>query len=89
MEPTTRQTMKTKELEMEAAKQNEVREYLKSGAGGTFYGVDSYDVLAKALSHSKVDGVSVEDFATTLKAHGLTVDVVRGAYRLVLPTASR
>ena len=74
---------------MAPSKQNEVREYLKSGAGGTFYGVDSYDVLLKALSHSKIAGVSGEDFATTLKVYGITPDVVRGAYRLVLPTASR
>ena len=74
---------------MEAKKQNEVREYLKSGAGGTFYGVDSFDVLLKALSHSKIAGVSGEDFAATLKAHGIMPDIVRGAYRLVLPTASR
>jgi hypothetical protein len=68
-------------------KQNEVRAYLTSGAGGTFYGVDSYDVLMKALAHSKIAGVSGEEFAATLKSHGITPDVVRGAYRLVLPLA--
>ncbi len=74
---------------MEAAKQNEIREYLKSGAGGTFYGVDSYDVVLQVLKHSKIAGVSGEEFTATLKAHGITPDVVRGAYRLVLPTKSR
>jgi hypothetical protein len=70
------------------SKHTEIRTYLMSGAGGCFYGVDSYDVLMKALSHSKID-CSGEEFATCLKAHGIVPDVVRGAYRLVLPTASR
>ena len=75
---------------MEASKQNEIRTYLKSGAGGTFYGVDSFDVLLKALSHSKIEGVSGEEFAIVLKSYGLMPDYVRaGNYRLVLPLANR
>ena len=74
---------------MDSSKQNEIREYLKSGAGGTFYGCDSYDVFLKALRHSKIADVSGEEFATTLRAFGITSDAVRGAYRLVLPTANK
>ena len=40
----------------------------------------------KALSHSKIEGVSGEEFAVTLKAYGIVPDFVRaGVYRLVLP----
>ncbi|MFB3072323.1 MAG: hypothetical protein ACE1ZU_02365, partial [bacterium] len=68
----------------------EIRSYLQSGAGGTFHGVDSYDVIMKALSHSKIVGVSGEEFAKVLKSHGITPDYVRaGNYRLVLPLANR
>ena len=75
---------------MTQSKHKEIRSYLQSGAGGTFHGEDSYDVLLKALSHSKIVGVSGEEFATVLKSHGITPDVVRaGHYRLVLPLANR
>ena len=70
-------------------KGEEIRNYLKSGAGGTFYGVDSYDVLMKALAHSKVADVSGEEFARVLKSYGIVPDCVRGAYRLILPMESR
>ena len=71
---------------MAPSKHQEIRAYLQSGAGGIFCGVDSYDVVMKALSHSKIEGVSGEAFATCLKAHGLVPDYVRaGVYRLVLP----
>ena len=72
------------------SKQKEIRNYLMSGAGGTFHGVDAYDVLMKALAHSKIAGCSGEEFATCLKSHGIVLDYVRANdYRLVLPTASR
>ena len=58
-------------------KHQEIRAYLMSGAGGTFHGEDSYDVLLKALSHSKIADVSGEEFATCLKAHGIIPDYVR------------
>ena len=74
---------------MSKEKSAEVRAYLQSGAGGCFYGCDSYDVLLKALKHSKIEGVTGEQFAATLKAHGIMPDVLRGAYRLVLPMANR
>ena len=74
---------------MSNEKANEIRAFLMSGSGGTFYGVDSNDVLAKGLSHSKIAGVSVREFEATLKAYGLVVDSVRGAYRLILPTANK
>ncbi len=71
---------------MSKEKQKEIRAYLQSGAGGTFHGEDSYDVVMKALSHSKIEGVSGEEFAVTLKAYGIVPDFVRaGVYRLVLP----
>ena len=71
-------------------KHNEIRAYLKSGAGGTFHGEDSYDVILKALSHSKIVGVSGEEFAQVLKAYGITPDFVRANnYRLVLPLANK
>jgi hypothetical protein len=74
---------------MSKEKSAEIRTYLKSGSGGTFYGCDSNDVIMRALKHSKIADCSGEDFATTLRIYGITPDVVRGAYRLVLPTASR
>ena len=75
---------------MAPSKQNEIRRYLQSGAGGTFHGEDSYDLILKALSHSKIVGVSGEEFAKVLKAYGITPDFVRaGNYRLVLPLANR
>ncbi len=74
---------------MSNEKQNEIRAYLQSGAGGTFYGCDSSDVLLKALKHSKIAGVSSGEFETTLKVYGIVVDSVRGAYRLVLPVANK
>ena len=74
---------------MSNEKQKEVRAYLMSGAGGTFYGVDSNDVLLKALKHSKIAGVSAGELETTLKSYGITVDSVRGAYRLVLPLENK
>ena len=71
-------------------KQKEIRAYLMSGAGGTFTGEDSYDVLLKALSHSKIADVSGEEFAKVLKVYGIMPDYVRaGHYRLVLPLANR
>ena len=75
---------------MTASKHTEIRTYLMSGAGGTFEGEDSYDVLMKALAHSKIVDCSGEEFATCLKAHGIIPDYVRANdYRLVLPPASR
>ena len=75
---------------MSKDKQKEIRAYLQSGAGGTFHGEDSYDVILKALSHSKIEGVSGEEFAIVLKSYGLMPDYVRaGNYRLVLPLANR
>lgn len=75
---------------MTASKQKEIRAYLMSGAGGTFHGVDSYDVLLKALSHSKIADVSGEEFAKVLKSVGIMPDFVRANYyRLVLPLANR
>ena len=75
---------------MEAIKANEIREYLKSGAGGTFHGEDSFEVIMAALSHSKIEGVSGGEFATCLKAYGIIPDYVRaGNYRLVLPLANK
>ena len=70
------------------SKGEEIRHYLMSGAGGTFYGVDSYDVILKGLAHSKID-CSGEEFAQVLKSYGIVSDCVRGACRLVLPMASR
>ncbi len=71
---------------MTKEKQTEIRRYLMSGAGGTFHGEDSFDVIMKALSHSKIVGVSGEEFAKVLKAYGITPDFVRaGNYRLTLP----
>ena len=74
---------------MNSSKQKEIRAYLQSGAGGTFYGTDSHDVLLKALKHSKIAGVSAGELEATLTSYGITVDSVRGAYRLVLPLASK
>ena len=75
---------------MTASKHTEIRTYLMSGAGGTFEGEDSYDVVMQALSHSKIAGVSGEEFATVLKSYGIIPDFVRANnYRLVLPTANR
>ena len=75
---------------MEASKQNEILKYLKSGAGGSFHGVDSYDVILRAQSHSKIEGVSGEEFAKTLRAYGITPDYVRANdYRLVLPMENK
>ena len=75
---------------MAPTKQKEIRAYLMSGAGGTFHGVDAYDVLMQALSHSKIVDCSGEEFAQVLKSHGIVPDYVRANdYRLVLPTASR
>ena len=56
--PTIQTTSRTtKERIMDSSKQNEILKYLKSGAGGSFHGVDSYDVILRALSHSKIEGV--------------------------------
>ena len=75
---------------MEAIKANEIRAYLQSGAGGTFHGEDSYDVLLRALAHSKIADVSGEEFAACLKSYGIVPDFVRaGDYRLVLPMANK
>lgn len=75
---------------MTASKHTEIRTYLMSGAGGTFEGEDSYDVVMKALSHSKIPDISGEEFAIVLKSYGLMPDYVRaGNYRLVLPLANR
>ena len=74
---------------MSKDKQKEIRTYLQSGVGGTFEGEDSYDVVLKALSHSKIADISGEQFAVTLKAYGIVPDFVRaGVYRLVLPNRS-
>jgi len=75
---------------MSKEKQTEIRAYLQSGAGGCFHGVDSFDVVLKALSHSKIADVSGEEFSIVLKAYGIIPDYVRaGVYRLVLPLANR
>ena len=75
---------------MSNEKQKEISSYLRSGAGGTFHGEDSYDVILRALSHSKIEGVTGEEFAITLRAYGITPDFVRaGNYRLVLPMANK
>ncbi len=66
----------------------EIRAYLMSGAGGTFAGVDAYDCLMRALAHSKIE-CSGEQFATSLKAHGIVPDQRGDGFVLVLPTASR
>ena len=74
---------------MTVNKSKEIRAYLLSGAGGTFHGVDSYDVIMKALKHSKITDVSGEEFEQVLKMHGLRVDQRGDGFILVLPPKNK